>query len=193
MVGPASAGPPLRADAAVPDALAGRRFRWTQRVARPFARPGPDRHDADLYPQFGRDEPRQAMVPLGLGLGQASISLVAWWWLVPATNSSAWRRARFSPRSCRSASISLPCTASSCDSLPGASFRGPRGPAGRRRASHGAGLPLHHLASSWPRLLGLGAAGTLLYYSSAWLLLGREDREFIRGLVRQEFTLQRAS
>jgi O-antigen/teichoic acid export membrane protein len=41
-------------------------------------------------------------------------------------------------------------------------------------------MPFHQLASTWPRLLGMGAGGGALYYASAWRLLDRDDRELCR-------------
>lgn len=41
-------------------------------------------------------------------------------------------------------------------------------------------MPLHEYASSWPRLLGVVAAGCLLFYAAGWRLLDRDDRELCR-------------
>ncbi|MEK7234269.1 MAG: oligosaccharide flippase family protein [Elusimicrobiota bacterium] len=126
--------------------------------------------------------------------GQASISLVAWWWLVPRYQllgmATGALLAQILP-----VGVYLFAVHGKLLRLPAGRFFSEAlgAPLAGAALLMALVFPLHHLASSWPRLLGLGAAGTLLYYSSAWLLLGREDREFIRGLVRQEFTLQRAS
>lgn len=45
-------------------------------------------------------------------------------------------------------------------------------------------FPLHGWASSWPRLIALCCGALLLYYGATWRWMNREDREFVRKLLR---------
>lgn len=40
-------------------------------------------------------------------------------------------------------------------------------------------FPVHHLASDWPRLIGLAAAGLAVYYGSTWPLLEPDERRLL--------------
>jgi O-antigen/teichoic acid export membrane protein len=61
-------------------------------------------------------------------------------------------------------------------------------PAGGRAALLLAAVfPVHHLAADWPRLIGLCAAGALLYHGLAWTALSRDDRELLKGLLKSRF------
>lgn len=48
-------------------------------------------------------------------------------------------------------------------------------------------FPLHALASNWPRLVLLSAAGGLLYLGAFWKLMEPSDRETVKGLVLSRF------
>jgi hypothetical protein len=46
-------------------------------------------------------------------------------------------------------------------------------------------FPLHAGATTWVRLFALGACGAAVFYVSAWLLLGADDRSLVRRLLRR--------
>lgn len=41
-------------------------------------------------------------------------------------------------------------------------------------------MPVHQFASTWPRLLAMGAAGVAVYGAAAWALFDRDDRDLCR-------------
>ncbi|MDE2039039.1 MAG: oligosaccharide flippase family protein [Elusimicrobia bacterium] len=46
-------------------------------------------------------------------------------------------------------------------------------------------FPIHAEASSWPRLMGIVAAGLLLYAAAAWAALEKGDKDLLRRLARR--------
>jgi O-antigen/teichoic acid export membrane protein len=47
-------------------------------------------------------------------------------------------------------------------------------------------FPIHPYVQDWPRLILTVAAGLLLYYGSTWFLLDRDDKQFLRQLLKRE-------
>jgi len=47
-------------------------------------------------------------------------------------------------------------------------------------------FPVHALATGWLRLVGLAAAGALVYYGTTWALLSEEDHALLRRFLRWE-------
>lgn len=46
-------------------------------------------------------------------------------------------------------------------------------------------FPVHHMATSWPRMILLGMLGAGVFYGSAFILLSEEDRAHVRDLRRR--------